>query len=356
VGMLAWAKGCMADYATAEALWQDVLALAERAETDEIVLHIPFVAFTLVDCFAESGELPRAQRVARQAWDRCRDLGTSSPEVAAQLVHHRGFATEFDWMQIFHQAQLDFQEVARVLLALCQTSADPKIQATALCIRASVDAPQAVVADWLDWVRERIAAGQCGMLRSFRLAILRGFQGHWHELAEATYELLAQADTQDAQEQIELWSWVRFDPTRAVKSGDWVAAEEMVRRAIEERGISEWYWRLILMATIRGVPTPPDVVQYVEQKGAASLDDYELNDWYVVAREAAAAGDEAKAFDALRKALSYWCNPPYFYVKVWEADSYWGGLRDHPEFKRAFDEKRERIGPIHGALRYFPGW
>jgi len=33
-----------------------------------------------------------------------------------------------------------------------------------------------------------------------------------------------------------------------------------------------------------------------------------------------------------------------------------GNLRDHPEFKLAFTEKRGRIGPIYGQLHYVPGW
>jgi hypothetical protein len=43
-------------------------------------------------------------------------------------------------------------------------------------------------------------------------------------------------------------------------------------------------------------------------------------------------------------------------MKQWENDSRWGSLREHPEFKRAFEEKRQRIGPIYGQLHYFPGW
>jgi hypothetical protein len=113
---------------------------------------------------------------------------------------------------------------------------------------------------------------------------------------------------------------------------------------------------LLNIAIRRGLPTAPDVMQAIEQGGIESVDSYGMYGWYMIAREAAAAGDEAKAFDALRKALSYWTNPPYASMQIWENDAYWGALRDDPRFKEAFDERRRRIGPIHGLLHYFPGW
>ena len=42
--------------------------------------------------------------------------------------------------------------------------------------------------------------------------------------------------------------------------------------------------------------------------------------------------------------------------RVWENDAYWGDLLDHPERKRLFEEKRQRIGAVYGELHYFPGW
>jgi len=78
-------------------------------------------------------------------------------------------------------------------------------------------------------------------------------------------------------------------------------------------------------------------------------------EWHVVARVAAATGDENKAFDALRRALPYWTNPPLGHYGIWLEDAYWGELRGHPEFKRIFQETRERIGPIYGELSYL-GW
>ena len=107
---------------------------------------------------------------------------------------------------------------------------------------------------------------------------------------------------------------------------------------------------------LRGEPTPPDVIRVVEGQGIEALDDYGMTGWYVIAREAAAAGDEQKAFEALERALGYWSNSPYFFTDRWEKDAYWGDLREHPEYKRIYREKRDRIGPVYGLLHYFPGW
>jgi hypothetical protein len=41
----------------------------------EILAHIPFIAYTLVEYFAEAGEAIRAQSVAQQAWALCSELG-----------------------------------------------------------------------------------------------------------------------------------------------------------------------------------------------------------------------------------------------------------------------------------------
>jgi hypothetical protein len=53
---------------------------------------------------------------------------------------------------------------------------------------------------------------------------------------------------------------------------------------------------------------------------------------------------------------SFWSNPPLHFANLWENDAYWGELREHPEYKRIYREKRQRIGPIYGQLHYFPGW
>lgn len=355
LGMLAWATCCTAEYEAAESIWQEVLALAQDAEADEVRRHVPFIAKTLVDCCVESDELARAQRVARQAWERCCDLAPVLTTSQTDLIG------DAEWIVMFHQAKLDWQEIARVLLERFQGNADPRAQGIALGIRNWIDDPEVVRADWLDWVRARIAEGQLDMLGCYR-AIGSGLQarGEWRavdQLIRATWELLGQADGEEAAKQRIYWGWGVSHPFGAIEAGDWEGAEEMARRRIEERGVRGCGWAAVMVAAARGLPTSPDVVQAIEQGGVSSVDEYGMYGWYIVAREAAAGGDEVKAFDALRKALSYWTNPPLgSTIELWENDAYWGELRNHPEFKRAFDERRERVGPVYGELFYFPGW
>ena len=362
LGMLAWAKGCVADYDAAEALWNDLLALAQGAAPEEILFRVPFVAHTLVDCFASAGQVPRAQHVARQGWEMCRDLGAPSAELAARLSHRHGFDCETGWVGVFHQAQLDVQDVARVVLARHQGSSDPREQAASLGLRSWVEDPQVILTDTLAWVRARIAAGEWEMLEYLRVGsgIRRGLWTHagWRAydgLAHAIWELLGQTGVPEAEKPRTQWGWEFDNPFGPIEAKDWPAAEELARRALE-RGAREGAWPAIEVATALGKPTPAELVMAVEEHGISSIDEYGMSGWYLVAREAAAAGDEAKAFDALRKALAYWSNPPYGHMELWENDARWGALREHPEFKRAFREKRRHIGPIYGQLHYFPGW
>jgi RNA polymerase sigma factor (sigma-70 family) len=346
LGMLAWARGCTGDNETSESTWQDVLNLAQGAEPDEVRRHVPFIAKTLVDCFAQSGDLPRAQRIAQQAWERCHDL---APVLSTSQIDLIGDA---EWIGVFYQAKLDWQKAARDVLARLQDMTDPRARATAISIRNCIDDPQVALADWLDWVRERVAAGEQAMVEEFRSNILHGF---WIRrdglgyvgLAQATWEAMGKDDKVS-------WSWERFNPMLAIIQKDWEAAEEIVRRDIEANAMQSGYygWTDIL-AVARGVPTPPEVLQAIERK---PVEEYTFSLWYVIAREAAAAGDKAKAFDALRKALAYWTNSGNLYMDHWENDPRWGELRDDPEFKAAFDDKRKRIGPVYGTLFYFPGW
>ena len=77
---------------------------------------------------------------------------------------------------------------------------------------------------------------------------------------------------------------------------------------------------------------------------------------YLIARLAAESGKKSEALDALKNALTYWRNPPYFCVEAWENDAVWGSMLDIPERKSLFDGKRDDIGPVLGELHYFPGW
>jgi hypothetical protein len=260
---------------------------------------------------------------------------------------------------LYHQAGLDLQEIAPRLLAR-HTHADPDDQGMRLYLRAWVDDPEQVMAEWLVWVRERSAAGEWPLLEKYRCVLfgLRG-RGLWDEashMAQATWELLGNNPADGAEQARVPWNWERFNPVGAIQAKNWETADALSRRELQECGLRQGGPWAIVIAAARGVPTPTELVQAVEQHGIDSVDEYGLFGWYLVAREAAYAGEAAKAFDALGKSLSYWANSPYFYANIWEQDLCWDSLRGHAEFKRLFDEKRRPIGPIYGMLHYFPGW
>jgi len=106
---------------------------------------------------------------------------------------------------------------------------------------------------------------------------------------------------------------------------------------------------------IRGEPSPPGLMKWLAEQKAEGTDLW-ADGWYHVAREAAAADEDERAFDALRRACSYWCNPPLYRLKEWEKDTRWGPLRDDPRFQRILNDRRRAIGPIHGSLMYLPEW
>lgn len=350
LGMLAWAKGCTADYDGAENVWRDVLALAQEAEPNEVRRHVPFIAKTLVNCFAEAGELARAQRVVQETWERCHELPPSMSTSQIDLI------SDLEWIGMFREAGLDFEGIARTFLARHQGDS-LEDRAIALGIRSLIDDPQSIVAAWLDWVGERFAAGQYTMPRDhYGVEFGLRARGFWQlnlQLANATWALLEKANAQEAEAQRRFWQRQRLDTIRAAQAHDWATVEALIARQMEESGIELARWSMVHMAMVRGTSVPREAVEYVAAKDMAAHDSY---DWYVVAREAAAAGDQSRAFGALRNALDGWCNPPHFYTKTWEDDPFWGELRNHPEFRAAFEEKRKRIGPVYGSLFYFPGW
>ena len=113
---------------------------------------------------------------------------------------------------------------------------------------------------------------------------------------------------------------------------------------------------VVTLNAVKGDASLAEMVRLVKEKGIKAVDNYGMFGWYLIAREEAAAGNEAKAFEALRMAMSYWSNPPLWNVNIWQQDKRWGDLQGHPEFNRIFDEKRNGIGPVFGTLHYFPGW
>jgi hypothetical protein len=174
-------------------------------------------------------------------------------------------------------------------------------------------------------------------------------------MAEVVLGVLEGVDTRDATSAREWWSPARFPAWAYILSGDLETAERLAREAVDA-GEKEEYWRLNDIAIHRGEPSPPELMAEIAEKGPDGPDMWGGDAWYHVAREAAAAGDQASALEALRAACEYWRNPPLQHLTVWENDARWGALRDAPEFKGIIAEKRRRIGPVHGMLWYFPAW
>ncbi|MBL7200366.1 MAG: hypothetical protein ISS56_09475, partial [Anaerolineae bacterium] len=221
------------------------------------------------------------------------------------------------------------------------------------------DDAQAVTKDWLSWAQACVDAQEWPKLRYFALvgAFRRSAQNDaliaW---GEAAWEWLQSLPPDEAKTQRDWITSNRFHYWGYIEAGDLETAERLARQGIEHAGYEPYGAALVDIASLRGEPTPPDIVRVVEEQGIKVLDDYGMAGWYMVAREAAAAGDEQKAFEALERALSYWSNPLLHFANLWENDAYWGKLREHPEYKRIYREKRQRIGPIYGQLHYFPGW
>jgi RNA polymerase sigma factor (sigma-70 family) len=354
LSMLAWAKGCVAEYEEAERLWQQQLQAAQSAAPDQVLDWVPFACKTLVDCFASAGEIDRAQRVARAGWEACYKVGEIATGDAG-----KGIRGDFEWLEMFYQAGLPLDEVSQALLARLQPRQDLEAQGTALVIRAWTDDAQAVTKDWLDWAQACVDAQEWKKLRHFTLAVAFRRSGQNDALiawGEAAWEWLKGLPSDQAKAQRDWIALSRFHYWGYIEAGDLESAERLARRGIEHVGYEPYGAALVDIAALRDEPTPPDVVQVVEERGIQALDDYGMTGWYMVAREAAAAGDEQKAFEALERALSFWSNPPLHFANLWENDAYWGKLREHPEYKRIYREKRRRIGPIYGQLHYFPGW
>jgi RNA polymerase sigma factor (sigma-70 family) len=359
LGMLAWVRGCVAEYDAAESLWNDLLALVPDAPPEEVATIVQYVCLTLVDCFASVGETDRAVRVAQVGWRACRDLNAFPHEYGRPAKER----TDARWLRIYHQAGLPLDDVGHRLLDKLGPEFDRDLlsQGVALIIRAWIEHIEASIIDWLDWAKACVQAEAWSTLRhisshtgmSLRLARRPDALTTW---ARTTRQWLKTVPGQEAQSFYRVMRWEQFNGWTYLEADDLDGAEQVARQAMEEEGYPDFGSFLVDVAIRRGEPTPPDVVRFVEENGVKAIDEYGMTGWYVIAREAAAAGDVPKAFDALERAINYWSNPPYAFDRVWEKDAYWGDLREHPEYQRIYAEKRARIGPVYGQLHYFPGW
>jgi tetratricopeptide (TPR) repeat protein len=364
MGKLAWARACVADYDAAEALWEQHLALAEDAAADGaadgLVDTVSYSCLTLVDAFAaayregpedlpgRAGLMDRAARVAEAGWGFCWDQGD---------VTLNGFRSDSDWLGLFHWAGLELDGLAQFLIDKWAARSGPEAEGLAICLRQWIEQPDDLLGDWLTWVRDRVAAEDWDLVGTMRVQCTRGFRARGlpeacTQLSKATWELLAPAPEHVRQP----WQWGRFDVFTYFEAGDFEGAARVAQRATEVMGPGFGGALQIQAAAALGAPTPPALVRLAEAEGIAAVDDYGMTGWYLVAREAAAAGDKATAVDALRHTLGTWTNPPLGFLWLWEEDVLWGPMADDPEVKALFARKRARVGPIYGQLHYFPGW
>lgn len=353
LGMLAWCRSCLDQHDAAEDLWRDSLDLAARSSPDQMLDWVPFVAYTLVDSWAAAGEVERARRVARGAWDTAGALGH---------LHPRGdLAGDGDWLVIWRQAGLEPAEIAPVLLGRCGSPTDSDARAAALGLRSHTDEPTAVASAWYALVRDLSAAGDLGPVRNYRyrFALLRGLRqrGLWreaNELSQETWRLLGELCAPP--EVRAPWNWERFSLHGALEEGDRQAALELMAGDIAARGLREAVGGAVAVCATFGTPTPPEIVQALERGGPEAADSYGMFGWYFAAREAAVKGETERAFEALRTSLTYWSNPPLWFPDLMARDTAWGELAKRPEFAAAFGERRRRVGPVRGQLHYFPSF
>ncbi|MBN1934269.1 MAG: sigma-70 family RNA polymerase sigma factor [Anaerolineae bacterium] len=379
LGMLAWAKGCVAEYERAEALWNEFLILAaDVQDVKSLVFQLSTVCLALVDCFVAAGESDRAVRVAQSGWALYADVAG-----ALRGQYQNG---EENWPLLFHKAGLPLDEVVRYQIEKLEPIAQDDLlrQGAMLMIRAWIDDAEPLIADWLAWVQICAQADSLTTLhylhgRATMALRQTGRPDVLNAWAGAIRQWLKTAPDKDAPQLVDEMTWAEYNGWAYLEAGDLDGAEQIARQAIEEAGsmavrhfadgahpgarqrakdkgyvVAGCF--LVEVAIRRGKPTPPDVIRFIEGNGIEAIDEYGMTGWYVIAREAAAAGDLDKAFAALERAINYWSNPPLVFDEYWEHDAYWGDLREHPEYRRIYREKRERIGPIYGELHYFPGW
>ena len=204
------------------------------------------------------------------------------------------------------------------------------------------------------------APGHVGALKELNRSVMHGSvygESRWNRLSELieqgrailasgtdddyvyhemTRTLLALPAIPEAIEFIENWI------ARKGAQLEWMGMLAWAKGCVAEYAQAEAHWDAFLTQT-QGAESE-DVIENVQQTAEALVDCF------------AAAGDSAKAFDALRRALNHWSNPPLMDVEAWENDARWGDLREHPEYQRVYAEYRQRIGPVYGRLWYFPGW
>jgi len=361
LGMLSWASSCVGDYEQAEQLWRETLVLIEQGLLEnpqpaygtgtgrtDLGSQLALIAQSLVDCFSAAGENDRARRVAEQGWALYnRQTGPTSPD-------------HLDWLAALFQAHLPYDEAARVLLNRLGT---PNLEnrGMALCLRAYFDEPQEILAGWQTWLHECAAAENLDIIERLRLNIcrplrMRGLPDAHIELGEATWQFFDQQQGELPARLKESWNWERFNFFSYFDQKDWDKMEQVAWRGIRSGRMDENAAGVIVACAAQGKTAPAELIEAAALGGVERVDSYGLFGWYLLAREAAAAGKSQEAFSALRRSLGYWSNPPLLLIDVWEQDTHWGALKETAEFRQIFEEKRRRVGKVYGSLYYFPGW
>jgi RNA polymerase sigma factor (sigma-70 family) len=353
LGMLAWAKGCSGDFTSALTTWNELLVQVQGEPQDQVMERLPYIAYTLVDALSAAGELTGAQTIARQAWEMSGKNGPLPPQET--------FMDDSGWLSLWQTAKLDLNEILPALIERHPDSAELAEQAVRLAIRGWIDPVEKVTAAWQSWAEACISLGNFALLGKYRLVMLgtlrtRALWQEANQLAWNIWDVLGSVESSEARSARVSWDWERFNPVPAINNKNWQSALELVQAEIDERGLQGAVGWAAIVAGGSGSPTPFEIVQALHQNGVSQVDEYGMFGWYIIAREAAHAGDKTNAFEALKKALSYWSNPPYWISDLWEKDTYWGSLRDDQEFRHAFNKRRNRIGTIYGWLHYFPGW
>jgi RNA polymerase sigma factor (sigma-70 family) len=355
LGMLSWATACTGDYDIAAELWRDLLTYTRGDEAHNPGPTLALIAHSLVDCFASAGQIERASEFAQQGWAVAQQgpaatISGRLPVDAAALM----------WLKTLFQAGLSYQDAARMLLTNLDPD-EPDTSGLRLCLRAYFEDPHVLTLDWLNFVRACMLAGDYERFGKLRFEItaplrMRGLPQAHINLGQSTWALLDASPDPHAERLKLPWNWERFNFFSFVDQKDWDAVERISWQGIRELEMDSNASGVIVACAATGKPTPPELLHAAHQGGIESVDSYGLYGWYMLAREAAAAGDSPQAFEALTRSLGYWSNPPLLMMNVWENDTRWGTLRETAEFRRIFQEKRDRIGPIHGMLHYFPGW
>jgi len=159
VGMLAWAKGCVAEYAQAEAHWDELLTMVRDTDPQKTMENVlQPAANALVDCFAAAQELERARCVVQAAWEHCRHLDAVPHEYRTR------------WLSLFHRAGLPIEELARELVARLGPAPKQSLEdrGVALAIRAWTGDTQMWISDWLAWVRACADGDSWHVIEHFR--------------------------------------------------------------------------------------------------------------------------------------------------------------------------------------------